>query len=333
MISDQSNNITAQDCHVLLYQNIKHELNHAIKARIRWLRLTKVVEIITHVLQGASTIFVFLAAATNVSDFGIVAGCCGISSAALLVYGQYCKRNHEYFITKIQKICYQVGIQDKLNYMNREIISLNNINNSLQRKIDNGQINLNNRSLLCNDDSSITSLQSTCRSLINLDIKNEFKKNIIASNRWEKLYKYLEVMGYVFQGTTGILAFIAFALNIQAISILSGCMGVGSCILLSYSQNCKSNHENTATVVQKILELLEIPVNESDLYQPPNNTNSIIELPNRERMVEHDNYEYPTYHTNMLMQYNNSNIREIPYIVPINNDLPRRNPIPTPVFY
>lgn len=331
MISDQSNNITAQDCHLLLYQNIKHELNHAIKARIRWLRLNKVVEIITHILQGASTIFVFLSAATNFSAFGVLAGCFGLSSAALLVYGQYCRRNHEYFITKIQKICYQVGIKDKLNYMNREVISLNNINKNLQRKIDNGQVNFNDRSLLFNDDSSVTSLKATCTSLINLDIKNEFKKNIIASNRWERLYKCLEVMGYVFQSTTGILAFIAFALNLQAISILSGCMGVGSCILLSYSQNCKRNYEDTATIVQKILEQVEIPVNESELYQPPNNTNS-IELPNRETMVEHDNYEHQDYHTNMLMQYN-SNTREIPYIVPINNDSPRRSPIPTPVFY
>lgn len=315
-----------QNYNVLFYQNIKNELEHAIKSRIKWLKLSRILEIITHILQGGSTIFVFLSAATNIADFGIVAGCLGLSSAGLLVYSQYCKRNHEYFITKIQKLCYQIGIKDKLNYMNREITQLNNLTTSLRRKLENNQIMFNSRSLPPNLDNSIINLQETCKSLINQDIHNELKKNIIDGTKWERLYKSLEVMGYIFQSTTGILAFIAFAVNMQAISILSGCIGVSSCILLFYSQNCKRNYEDATMAVQKIFELLETQNNIDNSYQEINHPSN-IDLPSIA-----ENHDYRPRNANILTQYNNRHPRETPPVTPVVHASPV-NSTPTPIFY
>lgn len=318
---EQSQDITLQDYNLLFYQNIKHELNHAIKSRIRWLKLSKILEIITHMLQGSSTILVFLSAATNIAELGIAAGCLGISSAGLLAYSQYCKRNHEYFITKIQKLCYQIGIKDKLNYMSREIANLNNLTTNLRRKLEQNQITFNSRSLLPNPTDSIINLQEECKLLINQDIHNELKKNIINGTKWEKLSKSLEVMGYIFQSSTGILAFIAFAVNMNAISILSGCLGVSSCILLFYSQNCKHNYEDAAVAVEKIFALLESQNDVAHSQQEINNLNTIT-----------DNHDYRNRNQNILTQYNNRYPRETPPATPI-YESPQNNPIPTPIFY
>lgn len=315
-----------QNYNALFYQNIKNELTHAIKSRNRWLKLSRILEIITHLLQGSSTIFVFLSAATNIADFGIAAGCLGISSAGLLVYSQYCKRNHEYFITKIQKFCYQIGIKDKLNYMNREITNLNNLTPNLRRKLENKQIIFNSRALSPNADSSIINVQNACKLLINQDIQNEFKKNIINGARWERLYKSLEVMGYIFQSTTGILAFIAFAVNMQAISILSGCLGVSSCILLFYSQNCKHNYEDASMAVQKIFEMLETPNNLNNSYEEINQLSN-IDLTNLA-----EDHDYRSRNANILTQYNNRTPREIPCVTPALNASPACSN-PTPIFY
>lgn len=327
----QHNASNQQGYNAFFYQNTYNQLNKTIKSRIRWLKVSKVLEIITHIFQGSSTIFVFLSAATNVSELGIVAGCLGISSAALLVYSQYCKRNYEDCITKMKKLCDQVNIDNKLNYMPQEITPINNLTKNLQNKLENAEVIFNTRTITLDTDYTMRALQDKCSLLINQDIKNELNKNITASEKWRKLYKYLEVLGYIFQSSTGILAFIGFAINLKALSILSGCMGVSSCMLLFYSQNCKQYYENSIKVVESIFEQIELQQNADAINQQRVNYNN-IELSNREDRLA--NYDCQNNARSMLVHYNNRNIRETPPVTPmINEENPANNNISNPIYY
>jgi hypothetical protein len=98
-----------EQCTVLINNDFKAEITHAIKARGRWEKLNKTLEVCSHVLQGTTTILAFISAAIKIPAISLVAGCAGVCATVSMAYSQNCKTTYKELTRKIQKMSGSIG--------------------------------------------------------------------------------------------------------------------------------------------------------------------------------------------------------------------------------
>jgi len=98
-----------EQCTILINNYFKAEITHAIKARGRWEKLNKTLEVCSHVLQGTTTILAFISAAIKIPAISLVAGCAGVCATVSMAYSQNCKTTYKELTRKIQKMSSAIG--------------------------------------------------------------------------------------------------------------------------------------------------------------------------------------------------------------------------------
>lgn len=102
------------ECIVLINNDFRNEIASCIKARVRWQKLNKILDVSAHLFQGTTTILAFVSASIKSQSLSIVAGCTGVCSTVCMSYSQYCKNQYKNSSKMIETMSNNIGVADIL---------------------------------------------------------------------------------------------------------------------------------------------------------------------------------------------------------------------------
>jgi len=126
-----ANQILQAECATLIDDDFKQEIQSAIKSRVLWQKLTKVMDVGSHLLQGTTTILAFMSAAASAPVLSVVAGCAGVGATVCMSYSMYCKNQYNSQTKIIESMCSKINVVDILPDNSSELVSSNNLRGQL----------------------------------------------------------------------------------------------------------------------------------------------------------------------------------------------------------
>ncbi len=109
-----ANQALQTECEALIYSDFKQEIQSAIKSRILWQTLTKVMDVGSHLFQGSTTILAFMSVAVSAPALSVVAGCAGVGATVCMSYSLYCKNQYSNQTKIIENMCSKINVVDIL---------------------------------------------------------------------------------------------------------------------------------------------------------------------------------------------------------------------------